>query len=35
MDYNLPPGIFCDRFHRAVDAAFKFKYKDLGASVTK
>ncbi|WP_437915934.1 hypothetical protein WME73_13125 [Sorangium sp. So ce302] len=35
MDYNLPPGIFCDRFHRAVDAAFKFKYKGLGASVTK
>ncbi|MGK3996432.1 hypothetical protein [Sorangium sp. So ce1024] len=35
MDYNLPPGIFCERFHRAVDAAFKFKYKGLGASVTK
>ncbi|WP_437605870.1 hypothetical protein WMF20_33060 [Sorangium sp. So ce834] len=35
MDYNLPPGIFCERFHRAVDAAFKFKYPKLGASVTK
>ncbi|WP_438038536.1 hypothetical protein [Sorangium sp. So ce128] len=35
MDYNLPPGIFCERFRSAVDAAFKFKYKGLGASVTK
>ncbi|WP_437727038.1 hypothetical protein [Sorangium sp. So ce861] len=35
MNYNLPPGIFCERFHRAVDAAFKFKYPRLGAAVTK
>ncbi|WP_437602487.1 hypothetical protein WMF28_12805 [Sorangium sp. So ce590] len=35
MDYNLPPGIFCERFRSAADAAFKFKYKGLGASVTK
>lgn len=27
--------IFSERFHRAVDAAFKFKYPKLGASVTK
>ncbi|AUX33612.1 uncharacterized protein SOCE836_057730 [Sorangium cellulosum] len=34
MDYNLPPGIFCKQFAGAADAAFKFKYKGLGASVT-
>ncbi|CAN96258.1 putative secreted protein [Sorangium cellulosum So ce56] len=35
MDYNLPPGIFCERFRSAADAAFKLKYTGLGASVTK
>ncbi|WP_437931586.1 hypothetical protein WMF37_20770 [Sorangium sp. So ce291] len=34
MDYNLPPGIFCKTFATRVDAAFKLKYKGLGASVT-
>ncbi|WP_437577704.1 hypothetical protein [Sorangium sp. So ce887] len=34
MDYNLPPGIFCKRFAIQVDAAFKSKYKGLGARVT-
>ncbi|WP_437777889.1 hypothetical protein [Sorangium sp. So ce1097] len=34
MDYKLPPGIFCKRFATQVDAAFRLKYKGLGASVT-
>ncbi|WP_437514990.1 hypothetical protein [Sorangium sp. So ce1099] len=34
MDYNLPPGIFCKSFAIQTDAAFKLKYKGLGASVT-
>ncbi|WP_437759390.1 hypothetical protein [Sorangium sp. So ce1389] len=34
MDYDLPPGIFCKRFAGAADAAFKSKYKGLGAKVT-
>ncbi|MDC0681529.1 hypothetical protein [Sorangium atrum] len=34
MDPKLPPGIFCKQFAGAADAAFKFKYMGLGASVT-
>ncbi|WP_437297004.1 hypothetical protein [Sorangium sp. So ce426] len=34
MDYDLPSGIFCKRFAIQADAAFKSKYKGLGASVT-
>ncbi|WP_437944040.1 hypothetical protein WMF27_07515 [Sorangium sp. So ce281] len=34
MDYDLPPGIFCKRFAIQADAAFKSKYKGLGAKVT-
>ncbi|MGK4002369.1 hypothetical protein WMF31_07085 [Sorangium sp. So ce1036] len=34
-DYELPPGIFCRRFIDNADAAFKFRYPDLGARVTK
>ncbi|XXY45777.1 hypothetical protein WME91_37825 [Sorangium sp. So ce269] len=34
MDYNLPSGIFCKKFALQADAAFKFKYQGLGASVT-
>ncbi|MDC3954062.1 hypothetical protein [Polyangium jinanense] len=35
MDFTLPEGIFCDEFPMAVLAAFKEKYKYLGARVTK
>ncbi|KYF67237.1 hypothetical protein BE15_11325 [Sorangium cellulosum] len=35
MDYELPPGIFCEKFILAARAAFKSKYKGLGATVTK
>ncbi|WP_437645059.1 hypothetical protein [Sorangium sp. So ce362] len=35
MDYNLPPGIFCERLILAARAAFKSKYKWLGAKVMK
>jgi len=34
MDYDLPSGIFCKAFADAADAAFKSKYKWLGARVT-
>jgi hypothetical protein len=34
MDYHLPQGIFCERFVLAARAAFKSKYKGLGARVT-
>ena len=34
MDYDLPQGIFCKRFATQADAAFKSKYKGLGATVT-
>ncbi|WP_438034396.1 hypothetical protein [Sorangium sp. So ce204] len=34
IDPKLPPGIFFKQFAGAADAAFKFKYKGLGASVT-
>ncbi|XXT24961.1 hypothetical protein WME94_25850 [Sorangium sp. So ce429] len=35
MDYDLPQLIFCDRFRENVEAAFKSKYKRLGARVTR
>lgn len=35
MDYDLPQGIFCFRPRAEVEAAFKSKYKRLGAKVTK
>jgi hypothetical protein len=34
MDYNIPSGIFCKRFAINVRAAFKRKYKSLGARAT-
>ncbi|AGP41286.1 hypothetical protein SCE1572_46420 [Sorangium cellulosum So0157-2] len=34
MDYDLPQGIFCKMFASKADAAFKSKYKGLGARVT-
>ncbi|MGK4002294.1 hypothetical protein WMF31_06705 [Sorangium sp. So ce1036] len=34
MDYDLPQGIFCKNFAAQADAAFKSKYKGLGARVT-
>ncbi|WP_437745823.1 hypothetical protein WMF39_12840 [Sorangium sp. So ce1504] len=34
MDYHLPQGIFCKSFADKADAAFKSKYKRLGAKVT-
>ncbi|AUX43973.1 hypothetical protein SOCE26_054300 [Sorangium cellulosum] len=34
-EYKLPPGIFCRRFIDNADAAFKLRYPDLGARVTK
>jgi hypothetical protein len=34
LDYKLPRGIFCKRFAVQADAAFKSKYRLLGASVT-
>ncbi|MGK3964634.1 hypothetical protein WMF38_10715 [Sorangium sp. So ce118] len=34
MDYHLPQGIFCKKFATQADAAFKSKYKELGARVT-
>ncbi|MDC0678737.1 hypothetical protein [Sorangium atrum] len=35
MDYYLPQEAFCDTFRKEADAAFKSKYKRLGARVTK
>ncbi|WP_437952242.1 hypothetical protein WME98_17030 [Sorangium sp. So ce296] len=35
MDYDLPQETFCDIFRSEADAAFKSKYKRLGARVTK
>jgi len=35
MDFNLPQGIFCDRFVKGVDTTFPSKYPDLGSRVTK
>lgn len=35
MDYDLPQETFCDTFRNEADAAFKSKYKRLGARVTK
>ncbi|WP_438035107.1 hypothetical protein [Sorangium sp. So ce204] len=35
MDYYLPQETFCDTFRKEAEAAFKFKYKRLGARVTK
>ncbi|WP_437954808.1 hypothetical protein WME76_24940 [Sorangium sp. So ce119] len=35
MDYDLPQETFCDTFRKEADAAFKSKYKRLGARVTK
>jgi hypothetical protein len=34
MDFELPEGIFCDRFRTGVKAAFKATYPKLGSSVT-
>ncbi|WP_437672218.1 hypothetical protein [Sorangium sp. So ce131] len=34
LDYNLPSGIFCKKFAGEADAAFKLKYRGLGATVT-
>jgi hypothetical protein len=34
MDYNLPPGTFCDRFRTGVRAAFPSMYPKLGERVT-
>ncbi|WP_437590317.1 hypothetical protein [Sorangium sp. So ce1000] len=34
IDYDLPQGIFCKKFAIQADAAFKSKYKGLGATVT-
>jgi hypothetical protein len=33
-EYDLPPGIFCFRFVKRVDALFKLKYPLLGTRVT-
>jgi hypothetical protein len=33
MDYNLPLGMFCDRFRTGVKAAFKSMYPQLGERV--
>ncbi|MRG97218.1 hypothetical protein [Polyangium spumosum] len=33
MDFNLPPGIFCDTFRTKVKATFKSMYPNLGATV--
>lgn len=33
-EYDLPPGIFCLRFVKRVDALFKLKYPLLGTRVT-
>lgn len=35
MDYSLPQGIFCEVFVPRVNAAFKTKYKLLGATAKK
>lgn len=35
MDFALPQGIFCIKFVGAVDALFKSKYKELGATAVK
>ncbi|WP_437544840.1 hypothetical protein WME97_37085 [Sorangium sp. So ce367] len=35
IDYHLPQETFCDTFREEADAAFKSKYKRLGARVTK
>ena len=35
MDFNLPPGIFCDTFRTKVLATFKSMYPNLGATVKK
>ena len=35
MDYSLSQGIFCFQFVDKVDAAFKSKYKQLGASAMR
>lgn len=33
MDFNLPQGIFCDRFRTGMDVTFKSKYPNLGSKV--
>jgi hypothetical protein len=35
MDFDLPQGIFCDRFVEGVKVAFKATYPNLGSSVRK
>ena len=35
MDFDLPQGIFCDRFVTEVEATFKATYPKLGSRVTR
>jgi hypothetical protein len=34
MDFDLPQGIFCQRFRTGVEVTFKATYPKLGSSVT-